>query len=64
MKPIRCIECYKQRPGGRCDICPLAKKNRHLYRPIGNGWFVLCDEEKHREQKGKAPSAQANPPNE
>ncbi|MFC7442945.1 hypothetical protein [Laceyella putida] len=41
MKPIRCIECYRQRPGGRCEYCPLHKKNRPLYRHIGDGWYEL-----------------------
>ncbi|MCS1351897.1 hypothetical protein [Mechercharimyces sp. CAU 1602] len=39
-KPIRCIQCYKQRPGGRCNFCPLHKKNRALYHHIGEGWYL------------------------
>lgn len=39
-KPIRCIECYKNRPGGRCDFCPLHKKNKENYIPLKNGWFL------------------------
>jgi hypothetical protein len=44
MRPIRCLECYRKRPGGRCDFCPLHRKNRHLYRSIGGGWFVKKEE--------------------
>lgn len=43
---VRCLECYKQRPGGRCHFCPLNKKNRHLYQAIGDGWFVLHEPQK------------------
>ncbi|MFD1395873.1 hypothetical protein ACFQ49_14325 [Kroppenstedtia eburnea] len=43
-KPIRCIQCYKQRPGGRCSYCPLHKKNRSLYRPVGDGWYERVEE--------------------
>ncbi|WP_143035039.1 hypothetical protein [Marininema mesophilum] len=46
MKPIRCIECYRQRPGGRCDFCPLHRKNRPLYESIGDGWYVRKEEKK------------------
>lgn len=46
MKPIRCIECYKQRPGGRCDFCPLHRKNRDKYEPLKDGWFLLKEEKK------------------
>lgn len=40
MKPIRCIECYKERPGGRCQFCPLNPKNKDKYTPIGEGWYI------------------------
>jgi hypothetical protein len=40
---IRCIECYKQRPGGRCDFCPLHRKNRHKYKHIGDGWYIPAE---------------------
>lgn len=57
MVKVRCLECYKQRPGGRCQLCPLAKKNRHLYRPLEDGWFEFGDsvkkatKESHKDQK-------------
>ncbi|SEN71319.1 hypothetical protein SAMN05444955_11925 [Lihuaxuella thermophila] len=44
MPPVRCIECYKQRPGGRCEWCPLHKKNRRLYKDIGNGWYIRVEQ--------------------
>jgi hypothetical protein len=54
-KPIRCIKCFKQRPGGRCDYCPLHKRNRHLYRYIGEGWYLPISsneiEKKHSERE-------------
>ncbi|MFD1425064.1 hypothetical protein ACFQ4J_15185 [Laceyella tengchongensis] len=40
MKPIRCLACYEKRLGGRCDFCPLHKKNKSSYRHIGEGWYV------------------------
>lgn len=46
MKPIRCIECYRKRPGGRCDFCPLHRKNRHKYQPLKDGWYLLKEEKK------------------
>ncbi|TCP62639.1 hypothetical protein [Baia soyae] len=49
-KPIRCIECYKQRPGGRCDFCPLHKKNRDHYIPLENGWFLPKKEQEPKSQ--------------
>ncbi|GGA42502.1 hypothetical protein GCM10007416_14400 [Kroppenstedtia guangzhouensis] len=50
-KPIRCIQCYKQRPGGRCSYCPLHKKNRSLYRPVGDGWYERVENAKNRDPK-------------
>lgn len=44
MQPIRCMECYKQRPGGRCEWCPLHKKNRSLYKEIGDGWYIRMEQ--------------------
>lgn len=44
MNRVRCIECFKQRPGGRCQFCPLHKSNRPHYRSIGDGWYVKMDE--------------------
>jgi hypothetical protein len=51
MKKIRCIECYKQRPGGRCQFCPLARQNRAKYRSIGEGWFVPVEQPQSGEQE-------------
>lgn len=48
MQPIRCIECYKQRPGGRCEFCPLHKKNRSHYRHIGDGWYIRVEQEEKK----------------
>ncbi|PRX39200.1 hypothetical protein CLV97_12836 [Planifilum fimeticola] len=55
-RPIRCLECYLRRPGGRCDFCPLHRKNRHLYRPIGGGWFVKKEEQDRKSAEDKNPS--------
>ncbi len=59
---IRCIECYKSRPGGRCDYCPLHRKNRHKYRHVGDGWYVPAEEPVHPEHargdEASAPGAQ------
>lgn len=41
MKPIRCIECYLHRPGGRCDFCPLHSKNKDTYFHLENGWYQV-----------------------
>ncbi|SFS63535.1 hypothetical protein [Marininema halotolerans] len=54
MKPIRCIECYRQRPGGRCDFCPLHTSNREGYESIGDGWYV------RKEMKQEKPDAKKN----
>ncbi|TCS97028.1 hypothetical protein [Hazenella coriacea] len=61
MNPIRCIECYKHRPGGRCQFCPLHKKNRPNYRSIGDGWFVKVDESNLSSNKnGKSNEIESN----
>lgn len=49
MKPIRCIECYKNRPGGRCEFCPLHPKNRETFTSLDDGWY----QQKTTEQKEK-----------
>lgn len=54
MRPIRCIECYRKRPGGRCEYCPLHKRNRPRYRHLGDGWYQLVPQEDTL-KKQKAP---------
>nr|MBO2495391.1 hypothetical protein [Bacillota bacterium] len=60
MRPIRCLKCYLRRPGGRCDFCPLHRKNRHLYQPIGGGWFLKKEEER-KSADSESPSPPAGP---
>jgi hypothetical protein len=51
-RPIRCIECYKTRPGGRCEFCPLHKKNRSKYTSVGEGWFIQREDLKDEDMEG------------
>ncbi|WP_188646477.1 hypothetical protein [Marinithermofilum abyssi] len=59
-RPIRCIECYKRRPGGRCDFCPLHKQNRDRYQPVGDGWYVRKVE--RQQQHSPARKSDSLPP--
>lgn len=38
-EPVKCIECYKKRPGGRCQFCPLHPQNKDRYLALGNGYW-------------------------
>ena len=64
MKPIRCLECYKQRPGGRCDFCPLHRKNRDKYQALKDGWYLPKEEKQPVESdhlsSRKSPPSQEN----
>lgn len=55
-KPIRCIECYKNRPGGRCDFCPLHLKNKSHYTAIGNGYYVRKENGQEKDRKDRSKS--------
>ncbi|MFC4767058.1 hypothetical protein [Effusibacillus consociatus] len=44
-QPVKCIECYKNRPGGRCKSCPLHHENKNNYVPLENGYYMKKPEE-------------------
>jgi hypothetical protein len=48
-KPIKCLECYKKRPGGRCNFCPV--KNKDQYQELGGGFYIKKQTDEKLKQK-------------